>query len=62
MSTMINVVGIFPTQQFQRKKHVMHLLKSSFQHKGHEFNPFPMFFLPIIKMDEIIIIIIILYI
>jgi hypothetical protein len=44
MSTMINVVGIFPTQLFQRKKHVMQSLKSSFQPKGHEFNPFPMFF------------------
>jgi hypothetical protein len=44
MSTIINVVGIFPTQQFQRKKHVMQSLKSSFQPKGHEFNPFPMFF------------------
>jgi hypothetical protein len=53
MSIVINVVGIFPTQQFQRKKHVMECLESSFQSKGHEFNPFPLFVLPIIKMDEI---------
>jgi hypothetical protein len=41
---MINVVGIFPTQHFKKKIHVMQWLKSSFQPKGHEFNPFPLFF------------------